>query len=195
MKINLRSPSRTELLPRSSGLPLSIIHSSILLAAIILTIAAPSRTQSLGFAENYVADTSTAVASGYSIERHVFALINEERARYGRSQLAWVERAADAARFHSNDMAVNNFFSHQDLGGKRVSARADAFGISNWRSLGENIAWLTGGTDTATRVVKLWMESPGHRENILNRSFRESGVGLSTARDGKIYITQVFILR
>jgi uncharacterized protein YkwD len=151
----------------------------------------------MGMTGQYDTGSSRSVSapSSASIERRVFALINEERAKFGRSQLAWLDPAASSARFHSNDMAVNKFFGHVDLNGKRAAARADQFGISDWRSVGENIAWLSGGDDVATRVVRLWMESPGHRDNILNRSFRESGVGIASSGDGKMYITQVFILR
>lgn len=195
MKTSIRSLTPFDLLPLHSDFPLSVVRSLIVLAAIILVVATPSHSQSVGLSDELGNGSAAFAVDSYSIEKHIFALINDERRQNGLSSLAWVERAADSARSHSSDMAINNYFGHSDLNGKHASARADAFGLSDWRSIGENIAWLSGGVDAATRVVKLWMESPGHRENILNRTFRESGVGLARSNDGKIYITQIFILR
>jgi uncharacterized protein YkwD len=91
-------------------------------------------------------------------------------------------------------MATNNFFSHTDPQGRRSGKRADQLGVSDWKQIGENIAWLSG-KDPAERVVRCWMQSSGHRENILTSSYRESGIGLSIAADGKYYFTQVFVRR
>lgn len=213
MNRSLRSFLNIGSLPQFRDLPLSNVRNTsgsrrscfssgqflsfILLLAIALAATATARSQTYGVSDRYGTFTIAAgsLPSSTSVERHVFELVNDERARYGLSRLAWVERAADSARYHSHDMAANNFFAHMDRNGKRASARADEFGLSDWRRIGENIAWLTGANDTATRVVRLWMESPGHRDNILNRSYRESGVGLARASDGKVFFTQVFILR
>ena len=195
MKSSRRSLPHFSFLPLSRDLPLSILHSWSLLGAITLAIAAPSFGQSFGISALPANVPLSGSVSGYSIEHRVFDLINDERAHYGRSPLAWVERVADSARYHSRDMATNAYFNHADLAGKRATTRIEMFGLNDWRQVGENIAWLSGGDDPAARVVRLWMESPGHRENILNRSFRESGIGLARSNDGKLYLTQVFLLR
>ncbi|MEO7659119.1 MAG: CAP domain-containing protein, partial [Pyrinomonadaceae bacterium] len=77
----------------------------------------------------------------------------------------------------------------------KVDDRADQFGLNDWRRIGENIAWVMGHADPAVRVVECWMRSPGHRNNILDSNFREAGLGLAVANDGKYYFTQVFVKR
>jgi uncharacterized protein YkwD len=136
--------------------------------------------------------TATAESS-QSIERRVFELINREREQNGVRPLVWIERAANIARIHSNNMARNHFFGHEGLDGRMVADRADKSGLSNWNQIGENIAWISGYDDPATRAVLGWMRSPGHRRNILDRKYAETGLGLAIADDGKYYFTQVFV--
>lgn len=131
----------------------------------------------------------------HSMERGVFDLINDEREKNGRSRLVWTDQAAAVARYHSTNMAESCFFGHEDNDGRRPSQRANLLGLRDWRSIGENIAWLSGFADPVKRVVEGWMKSTGHRENILDPGYRESGIGLAVASDGKYYFTQVFILR
>ena len=107
----------------------------------------------------------------------------------------WTDATAATARYHSASMAKNDYFSHGDLMGKQVEDRASKFGVSDWRWIGENIAWVSGHPDPASRVVECWMRSRGHRENILQSKFREGGIGMALASDGKYYFTQVFLFR
>ncbi len=129
-----------------------------------------------------------------SIERRAFDLVNDERRTRGLQPLRWVDLAADVARRHSENMARLNFFSHYDLDGRKPSERASLMGLTDWRRIGENIAWLRGHEDPAVRVVQGWMNSPGHRENILDTRYRESGMGLAVSPEGKFYFTQLFVL-
>lgn len=131
----------------------------------------------------------------YSIERRVFDLVNDERIKIGSQPLIWIEPAASAARYHSATMAEGRFLGHSDLTGRKVDDRADQFGFSDWRRIGENVAWVMGHSDPAARVVECWMRSPGHRKNLLDSNYRESGLGLSVSSDGKYYFTQVFVRR
>jgi uncharacterized protein YkwD len=136
------------------------------------------------------------VGPSYSdMEHRVFNLINEERVKNGRASLVWADQVAEVARYHSSNMARLEFFSHEDPDGRRPSNRAEMLGLRNWRELGENIAWLRGYQDPAQRVVENWMRSPGHRENILESHYKESGIGVAVSVDGSYYITQVFVLR
>jgi uncharacterized protein YkwD len=64
-----------------------------------------------------------------------------------------------------------------------------------WRSLAENIALNQGYDDPVSLAVDQWMHSPGHRANILRGIFTHSGIGIARAADGRVYITQVFIMR
>lgn len=131
--------------------------------------------------------------SPLSMERRVMELINRERQDNGVRPLVWIEKAAIVARFHSNNMAHSKFLGHRDLAGKMVSDRAERFGLSNWDQIGENIAWISGYEDPAVRAVFCWMRSPGHKRNIMDSKYSETGLGLAIGNDGKYYFTQVFV--
>lgn len=131
----------------------------------------------------------------YSLERQVFELINKQRAQMGLAVLEWNEEVARMARAHSENMANFNFFSHTDLQGLMVNERADECGIRRWRAIGENIAYNRGYENPAESAVENWMKSPGHRENLLNNRWKESGIGVAVTQNGTYYFTEVFLLR
>jgi len=180
-------------LPLSSILPHFIIAAVLLLLA--LTVHVPGQQIAMSFAPGN--GPSTPVSMGESVrvsmEQRVFDLVNEERVSHGLKPLVWVERIAAVARYHSDNMATQNFFAHEDLSGRRAGKRADQLG-ADWNRISENIAWLSG-SDPAGRVVSAWMRSPGHRKNILDPAPRESGIGLAVSSEGKYFFTQVFIRR
>jgi uncharacterized protein YkwD len=140
---------------------------------------------------------STPVRSGanYDLERRIFGLLNEIRAENGLSPLTWNDEVAELARVHSQNMADYKFFSHRDTDGMTVDGRAESYGLSGWRGIGENIASMRGQSDPAAVAVKTWMQSPGHRQNILGGRWNDSAVGVARANDGTYYFTQVFMLR
>jgi uncharacterized protein YkwD len=92
-------------------------------------------------------------------------------------------------------MAQQHFFSHRGLDGKMVNDRAEQIGMFDWRAIGENIAFNRGYDQPVEMAVEKWLESPSHRENLLNKSWIETGVGVAVSPDGSYYFTQVFILR
>lgn len=102
--------------------------------------------------------------------------INAERTSRGLSALTLNDQLSAASQAHSDDMARNNFFSHTGSDGSDAATRIKRTGYVA-RAWGENIA--AGYTDAAA-VVAGWMQSEGHRRNILNPDFREIGVGVST---------------
>lgn len=112
-----------------------------------------------------------------AFEQRVVDLVNQERARVGCAALTVNAQLMTAARLHSEDMAMNNRFSHTGSDGSTVQQRIDAAGYA-WSRYGENIA---AGLSTPDAVMfdsaYGWMSSPGHRANILNCSMREIGVG------------------
>jgi len=119
-------------------------------------------------------------------EDRVTALVNQERARAGCGTVRTNAQLRTAARRHSQDMADRNYFSHDSLDGRTPWDRAEAAGYQ--RAIGENIA---KGQATPEAVMAAWMDSPGHRRNILNCDARATGVGL--AFDGATPIwTQLF---
>lgn len=133
--------------------------------------------------------------TAFNLERRAFELINRQRTLMGLEPLAWSDEAAKIARLHSENMANHNFFSHTGIDGSLVSDRADFFGISKWRAIGENIAYNQGFENPAEFAVERWMKSPKHRDNLLNSRWQESGIGIAVTAGGTYYFTEVFLVR
>ena len=129
-----------------------------------------------------------------SLERQAFDLINSERARSGLTPLVWDGDLCRVARLHSENMGRLNFFDHEGPDGMSLLDRVSARGIM-WRSLGENIAFNQGHTNPAGAAVDQWMHSSKHRANILRGNFTHSAIGIARTADGRVYLTQVFIMR
>lgn len=100
-------------------------------------------------------------------------LVNTERTKHGLQPLKVNAALATAAQRHSRDMAQNDYYSHTSLNGSMALTRVQASGYTP-RLVGENIA---AGQPSAPAVFRAWMNSPGHRANILNPEYREVGVG------------------
>ncbi|MEW2631410.1 CAP domain-containing protein [Streptomyces sp. NPDC048389] len=120
-------------------------------------------------------------------EAQVLALVNQERASAGCSPLTSNAELTRAADDYSDVMARSGVMSHTGPDGSTMTTRVEAAGYE-WSTLGENIA--RGQADAAS-VMKSWMNSPGHRANILNCSFKELGVGVHFG-DGGPWWTQNF---
>jgi uncharacterized protein YkwD len=110
----------------------------------------------------------------------MLAAVNAERRRAGAPPLAANARLDRAAQHHAEDMLARNYFAHASPEGRTVRDRARDAGF-DWRAIGENIA---EGQTSVEEVMDTWMHSPGHRRNILDRDFREMGVGLALGRTG-----------
>ncbi|MGI5273865.1 CAP domain-containing protein [Nonomuraea sp. CA-218870] len=107
-------------------------------------------------------------------ESEVVRLTNQARARNGCRPLTHDPQLRRAAERHSADMATRGYFDHTGRNGSSVGDRIRAAGFSPVRAWGENIAM---GQSTAAQVVRGWLDSPGHRQNIMNCSFTHIGVG------------------
>ncbi|WP_431772305.1 CAP domain-containing protein [Streptomyces cucumeris] len=118
----------------------------------------------------------------------VIALTNAERAAARLAPLAAEPRLTTAAQRHSDDMVARDFYSHTGSEGREPWDRARAAGAGH-RGIGENIAC---GQRSAAEVVCGWMDSPGHRANILKPDFTHIGVGYATGSRAGTYWTQVF---
>jgi uncharacterized protein YkwD len=150
----------------------------------------PRHTASTGAATAAAASPLRTAATGDTAEEdQVTALVNEERAKAGCGALHTDERLRTAARGHSRDMATNDYFSHTAPNGSTFVDRAAAAGYPRDEAGGENIAM---GYRTPAEVMDGWMNSEGHRANILNCDFKAIGVGLARDPDGTAYWTQVF---
>jgi uncharacterized protein YkwD len=94
---------------------------------------------------------------------------------------------AKAARSHAKDMVARGYFSHDSANGASFVDRIRKAGYVPARafpSLGEDLAWGSGSLGTPREIVQSWMESPGHRANILNPRFREGGMGVAFGDPG-----------
>lgn len=124
----------------------------------------------------------------------VIELTNNFRAQNGLSPLEFDAQLASAAQTHTENMAFQDFFSHTGADGSDVGDRVTNTGY-NYSTVGENIG---AGYQTPEAVIQGWIESPGHRENMLNPNFQEIGVGYffleedTGNQNWNYYWTQVF---
>ena len=173
---------------------LSIIP-TIILAGIAASAQVPV---SMSFRASAVAGVtavspSVSAAAIRTMEKDAFQLINTERSLAGLPTLQWSDKVADVARYHSANMAEQNFFSHQGLDGSFVDDRAAKLNMGRWAAIGENIAFMKGFDNPVEVAVQQWLRSPGHKKNLLNPDWTETAIGLAVSADGKYYFTQVFI--
>ncbi len=154
----------------------------------------------------------------YEIERMVHDLTNQQRVNNGLSPVTFDSEISEIARSHSLDMSNRSYFSHETPEGLHPTDRADKAGYSCTKMVGmmiysgiaENIfqgnlydsyytvngiitsySWNTN-EDIAKITVDGWMDSPGHRKNILTEMFDREGIGVVISADDKVYITQNF---
>jgi uncharacterized protein YkwD len=126
-----------------------------------------------------------------SVEQRIFVAINQIRQENKLPPLKWNTKIADVARSHSMRMATKRFFSHEDPKYGGPDNRLSTAGIA-WRRCGENIFEEYGERDPVQSAVRGWMQSSGHRKNILTREFTHTGIGVAIGRNGGYTITQMF---
>jgi uncharacterized protein YkwD len=117
-----------------------------------------------------------------SARNATLCLLNRVRAEHGLRPLRPNARLSHAARRHSRDMVRRRYFAHDSPGGRSPFDRMRAThyvprNASWW--LGENIGWGSGSLTQPIAMVRAWMHSPSHRANILNRHFRDIGIGIA----------------
>ncbi|MDF2543754.1 MAG: putative secreted protein [Herbinix sp.] len=144
---------------------------------------------------NTTANTTTTAATNTSTTKNtsmssyasqVLQLVNKERAKQGLSALTTESTLTEAANVRAKETVSS--FSHTRPNGTSFSTVLKEFNIS-YRTAGENIAY---GQKTPQEVVTGWMNSPGHRANILNASYGKIGIGVYKASNGTIYWSQLF---
>lgn len=123
------------------------------------------------------------------LEKEVVTLVNKERTKKGLAPLKANWELSRVARYKSDDMATKNYFSHTSPTYGSPFTMMTNFGVK-YTTAGENIAM---GQQTAASVMSSWMNSPGHKANILSVNFTEIGVGAAKKNNGTIYWTQQFI--
>lgn len=131
-------------------------------------------------------DNNTPETDALSYAEQVVALVNAERAKAGLNALTLDTEIASAALVRAKETEIS--FSHTRPDGRHFSTALSDSGIS-FRGAGENIAW---GQKTPEEVMNGWMNSEGHRANILNPNFTKIGVGYYQNSAGRNYWTQLF---
>ncbi|MFN8052179.1 MAG: CAP domain-containing protein [Acidimicrobiales bacterium] len=115
--------------------------------------------------------------------------VNAQRAAAGAPALRLCPTLIWAAQGHTADQAAHDDMTHTGSDGSNIGVRADRAGYSGWTALGENVAY---GYTSIDGVMTGWMNSSGHRANILNASYTDVGFGQAVAADGTVYWTQDF---
>lgn len=127
------------------------------------------------------------------IEQAIFQRVNQERTAAGLPALSYNTTMEHYARIKSKDMGDNGYFSHEDLQGNLITEQMKADGVT-YKAWGENIAYIQGGSGNsaiATQFMDNWMNSSGHRANILSTNFSSIGIGVYKIGN-KYYATQEF---
>ncbi len=163
---------------------MSVPFSQLRLSAAVVAVCAATLVAAptaLGAQACPSANATPASASKREIVRATLCELNSQRAHYGLRRLTLNRRLSKAAR-HARDMARRNYFSHDTLGGgsflDRIRRSGYLRGAHQW-IVGENLAWGSHGYSRPRMIMRMWMNSPGHRANILNGSFREIGIGVA----------------
>ncbi|MDB0438373.1 sporulation protein [Clostridioides difficile] len=137
--------------------------------------------------DNNSSDSTTGNFSAY--QKEVVDLVNVERSKAGLNPLTLDADVSNVATKKSQDMIDNNYFAHNSPTYGSPFDMLKKFGIS-YKTAGENIAM---GQKTPKEVVNAWMNSEGHRKNILNPNYSKIGVGVAQKSGGSIYWTQIFV--
>ena len=159
----------------------------------LLAIAPPASAASRACSS---ANAAASQVSKRVLVRATLCVLNANRARHDLRPLRLNRKLSRAARRHSRAMARKRFFSHTSPSGAtfvdRIRRTGYLHGARRWR-IGENIAWGSGGLSAPRAVATAWMNSPGHRANILSRSFGSIGIGVArgtpSGGGGAIYTT------
>ncbi|GIF14066.1 CAP domain-containing protein [Actinoplanes teichomyceticus] len=141
-------------------------------------------------AASHTAVTARSVSSSprSPVQQQILALVNRQRERSGCRPVTLDRRLIEAANRHAADMARREYFEHTSPNGDRAGERVSEAGY-HWRWYGENIA---RGQESPWEAMDGWMNSPQHRENIVDCRLDEMGVGLALDRDRTPYWVQDF---
>nr|WP_092074035.1 CAP domain-containing protein [Dendrosporobacter quercicolus]NSL47796.1 CAP domain-containing protein [Dendrosporobacter quercicolus DSM 1736]SDM75837.1 Cysteine-rich secretory protein family protein [Dendrosporobacter quercicolus] len=144
---------------------------------------------SSGSDSNSGSDSGNSTSSGTAAEKQeAFTLLNKDRAANGLPALTLNSKLTSLADDYAADMIKRSYFSHYNPEGESPFDRMDKAGIT-YTSAGENLAINTSVAAAQTA----FMNSSGHRANILNSSFTEVGIGVVHSSDGSVYVVQEFI--
>src|SRR5690242_5890336 len=150
----------------------SRVRIAVAAAAALAGLAVPA--QALACADENANPNDVSLATS---KRATICLLNDIRREHGLHPFHLNRRLSLASQRHTNSMTAHQYFAHGDFVGRIRNARY-LTGARGW-TVGENIAWGSFDWATPASIVDTWMHSPPHRANILNRTFREIGIGVS----------------
>jgi uncharacterized protein YkwD len=127
-----------------------------------------------------------------SLEHQCLDEVNRVRRAQRLAPLTFYRDLLPVARAYSRRMAEEHFFSHNDPDGRTVRERVSEAEI-RWRIVGENLAYSNGYVNPVAASVHSWMESPGHRRNLLDPDYNETAIGAWIGTDGTVYFTEIFL--
>jgi uncharacterized protein YkwD len=148
-------------------------------------ISGSERTESYDSSDPFIREIE-------KLEQECHSEVNRLRAANRVAPLSLSDDLRWAARAYSRRMAEEGFFSHTDPEGRMIRDRLAEAGVK-WRSLGENIASNKGYVNPVAACMRGWMDSSGHKRNILNPEFDNTAIGVWIAADGTFFFTQIFI--
>ncbi len=151
--------------------------------ALALLAAAPATAPAACDSESLV-PTSSNVSK---ISKATRCLLNAERKKRDRPALKSNDDLAQAAKAHAKDMLKRDYFDHESPEGETPADRIEKAGYE-FADLGENIASGSGRRATPKAIVRLWMDSKGHRANILSRDYTEFGVGVAANSQEAMFV-------
>ncbi len=155
-------------------------HVAALSAALVMVLVAAPSASAAGACQ--AANASVSKASKRALVRATLCVLNAQRARHHLRPLRLNRKLSRAARGHSRAMAERRFFSHTSLRGAsfvdRIRRTGYLAGARSW-AVAENIAYGSGQRATPRAIGAAWMNSPGHRANILRSSYRAIGIGIA----------------
>jgi uncharacterized protein YkwD len=127
------------------------------------------------------------------MEAQLLQLVNKERAKLNLAPLTICPKLGKAARTHTVNMANSGVLSHDDADGHFARERIKDAGYGAFLMLGENLAMNGGFRNPVEMAVQGWMKSEGHRVNVIDPQYTQTGVGV-VEKNGKVYFTQVYAL-
>ena len=162
-----------------------VLIAALLSASIALLVISVVATENTASAQSTPSSGSAPTCEGGSLslndyEMRTYELHNQTRASNNLTTLCVSEILTQAARSHSQEMLDQGYFSHNSYNGESSSARLERFDYNSYKKVGENIAWGSGGLASPENIFQGWMESSGHRKNILDPDYREVGIGTAT---------------
>jgi uncharacterized protein YkwD len=128
----------------------------------------------------------------HDFARRIFSRINELRQLHGSGALQWSDMVASCAQEQSLRKAELRFAGHTDPERGDVANRLRNAGVG-WGRCGENLFMENGWDDPVNFAIVFWWYSAGHKENLLNPAYTQSGIGLAQGVDRAWFVTQIFI--